>query len=261
MPMPAGAQKVQSLVGVTLYYERTASGDPWGDLPDTEKYGVWMLPSFRNRCEDCFQNLFNITGRPEGIITAGGYVEKPGAHGMARALDLDGIVWGEGKGSWRATEMETPAQRLRYYGIQAHCMLYFGNVLGWEYNAAHKDHLHLDDLQQPLFRLNSKAVVTGIQAMLKYVWPNAVIESVGEKWIDGNWGSATASAFRKVVAFSGQWPGESHYVEFLRKTRDFALQKMKAPVFPVAMVPTQVIASDVWIASVEQRLKALEERG
>lgn len=253
MPIPAGAEKIDSILGVPLYYERLASGDPWGDLPDSEKYGVRVMPSFKRRLTTSFEELFGITGRPKGIITAGGWVEKPGAHGMARAFDLDGIVWENS--SWRATEYPSAF----YCGLLCHFMLTFGNVLGWEYNAAHRDHFHMDDLTQPLFRTNSRSVVTSIQAALKYVWPSAVIEAVGANWVDGDWGPATASAFKKIVPFSGSWPTQLSYEEFLRRTRDMALRPAATTTI-VENAPTVLDLMRLEIADLKKRVARLEGR-
>lgn len=225
-PIPAGAGGKRHTIGnVALYYERAASGDPWGDLSKGERTGIFLTPFTYEKLSSSFDALWAYTGRPIAIITAGGWVEKPGAHGLARAFDLDGIIWGPDSW-WKASSYMTDVNSRAFYcGLMCHFSMTFGNVLGAEYNRAHFDHIHLDDLVEPVFRLNSMAVITTIQASLRYIWKKANVE------IDGVWGLHTAKAFSDVVNYKpSRYPNQADYEDFLNQSRKKALPaRLKEP--------------------------------
>lgn len=219
MPMPTGAEKIAELARVGLYYERRESTDRWGDLMPNEAFAPYATPRFKDKLYFAFDSLWPFIGQPSGIVSAGAYVDKPGAHGRAEAFDLDGLVWvGPGKNwQWRASDYNTDLERRYYYGLMSHFMLFFGNVLGWEYNAAHKDHIHLDNEVAVGFRPNSHAIVTSLQGMLKYVWEKDLV-------IDGDYGPKTAEALAAKTYLT-----DSQYKSFLVETRQRAFTPMIAP--------------------------------
>ena len=241
MPRPTNAVRIDNVAGVPLYYERNAAGDAWGDLAEDEKYGVWVTLSFRARINRAFHTLPG--DKPTGIITAGGWVEKPGAHGLARAFDLDGIIW-PGNRIFKASNYSTLSEKKLYYGIQCHMMQYFGNVLGYEYNVAHRDHLHLDDLIEPILRLNSKAVVTGIQGALRFVWGETGM-------VNGVWSEVTTQDARQVRPYSGQYPDQEWYLDFLQATARKAFSS------PYDLAP---LTDHGRIEELERKYVLLEER-
>jgi hypothetical protein len=68
------------------------------------------------------------------------------AHATAQAIDVSGFVLADGRritvaGNWND---QSPKVRKFFATIQASACKRFGTVLGPAYNAAHKDHLHLE---------------------------------------------------------------------------------------------------------------------
>lgn len=221
MPRPSNLHRYDKIDTTPLYYERLSTDDAWGDLVPSEHTGFYMTPAFMGRLIQATLGLPPM----KGIISAGAYVEKPGAHGTGEAFDLDGIVWKDGS-MWKATEFATVTQQRDYCVIQCHFMQYFGVVLGRHYNAAHKDHLHLDTSRPVAFRHNSYATVTALQAALHYVYDRPVE-------IDGVWGPKTAEAFRSEIDYGGKYPSDSKYLAFLERTskvlrRDLIVEMSRA---------------------------------
>ncbi|KKL12170.1 hypothetical protein LCGC14_2538480, partial [marine sediment metagenome] len=114
---------------MNLYYERRSSDDVWGDLAPEEQVDFWLERKFAGELDSCFKEIKKVFGHRvmQGIITAGAWVDKPGMHKEARAFDLDGIVWKDGK--WKATGFRDIKNRRIYLVIQAICMKHFGTVL------------------------------------------------------------------------------------------------------------------------------------
>ena len=218
MSKPMGVPKIVSLrtqlQGIKLYYERRSSDDVWGDLAPEEQADFWFKPKFAGELDACFLEIKKVFGHRvmQGIITAGAWVDKPGMHKEARAFDLDGIVWKDGK--WKADEFITIENRRVYLVIQAICMKHFGTVLGYLYNKAHEDHIHMDDGTEPGFRHNSRSVVTFIQEVYNYYIDNKLK-------VDGSWGPKTWKAMKRILneglllTTSTQYPTEAQYFLFL----------------------------------------------
>lgn len=237
-PAPANARPRANVGGVALYYERRASTDRWGDLAKDEAFAPSFVSPFYETLSGSFAELWPILGTPTGIISGGAYVEKPGAHGLGRGFDLDGIIWPGRK--WNATEWKSDEAKRFYLGLQAHFLRSFGNVLGYLYNAAHADHFHLDDLVPPGFRSNSRAIVTFVQEALRVVHGIPVL-------VDGDWGPATARALCNVLRVEQKaFPNGNEWRHFLERTRTLAL----ASGGEVAHAPTS--------RTLEQRVELLE---
>lgn len=226
MPLPSGVVKRRVIGGVPLYYERRDVSDVWGDLAPNEEASGLLMPDFAAELDISFTTLWGFIGKPDGIITAGAWVEKPGAHGIARAFDLDGFVYPTDGGpfpqKWNMTAFSTPEEQRSYMALMCHFSLTFGNVLGWYYNNAHKDHIHLDDLVRAGFRYNSHAVVTTIQGAIKHIWNEDI-------HIDGEWGPATRMAMVRRVPFNTMYPTDEQFFTFLVRSRDWVLAKRTTP--------------------------------
>lgn len=72
--------------------------------------------------------------------------DRRSAHATASAIDVSGFVLADGrrltiKGNWTGG---TPAERRFLETIHSSACKRFGTVLGPSYNAAHRDHLHLE---------------------------------------------------------------------------------------------------------------------
>lgn len=216
MPLPSTAKPKSTVADVPLYYERRSSTDRWGDLAKDESFSPSFLPLFFDLLDRALRHLWLILGTPKGIVSGGAYVDKPGAHGKARGFDLDGIIWWGRE--WKATDWKTLEQKQFYLGLQAHFLMYFGNVLGYLYNAAHHDHFHLDDLVPIGFRSNSLAIVTFVQESLIAVHNRPLI------LVDGDWGPVTARHFFNVLKVPVKMvPTEEEWTNYLMLTRSVAL--------------------------------------
>lgn len=210
MTRPEGLVPFNRILNVPFYYERRSSEDEWGDLAENEVTKFYFNKDFFLKLETCFFSLINLHpwGKPQGIISAGAYVDKPGEHGKGRAFDLDGIVWTEGK--WSAVVGENPIEQ--YLGIQAFFMRNYGVVLGYQYNAAHRDHIHVDSSLPLGFRSNSLSIILFIQDALNVFWEAGLKK-------DGVWGPRTAEKFNSVITISGKYPTASQYNAFLNRVK------------------------------------------
>lgn len=175
--------------GVPLYYIRNGS-----EQPTT----VASTHAFRDKLELWQADLANAGDRANygsmtRIITAGAYVNKSGAHGQGRAIDIDGIKWGS-TACWpyhRHHASSNRTLRRRYLGLNAICQRRFKYVLNGWYNAAHEDHIHQDDVGGALLlNKSSSSDVKFIQAMLNNVMGQSLA-------IDGQYGPKTDAAYRE----------------------------------------------------------------
>ncbi len=130
------------------------------------------------------------------LRSQGLYVNKTGAHGQGRAMDLAYVKWngvtsapmnGDHKSS-------TLSVRRRYYAVEAVTRMRFRYVLDGYYNSAHGDHLHYDDSALPTVCLkNSRSDVLFVQGVCN----NHLGTSLA---LDGVWGSGTSSAFSTALS-------------------------------------------------------------
>ena len=99
--------------------------------------------AFFSKLDACFQELWRVSphSRAQAVVSAGAHVQKPGAHGQGRAFDIDAIFW---PGKTLVTR-NFPTDQNYYLGVEAVLRKHFGVVLDYNYNAAHRDHFHVDD--------------------------------------------------------------------------------------------------------------------
>lgn len=240
---------ISKIAGVKLYYERLSSEDKWGDLAENEEQKFYAEVGFIDKLEDTFNSLFQLVGyRPDGIISAGMYVNKPGAHGTGRAFDLDGIIWN--RYHWTAFDWKFPDKVKAYLAVQAHFMLNFGNVLGNTFNRAHEDHLHIDDAILPGFRSNSISIVGFTQLALNTFWDANLL-------IDKEWGPKTRDAMKKIDRLSGdKYPTGSEWNEFLRVVRSHGLNVIRKSIASLmTSPPTQPLSITARLDRIERILK------
>ena len=222
MTRPAHLFKTDEIGLRKIYYERRSSDDVWGDLASDEAVEFYFEQGFHQSLTLVIRDIENYIGgrtarKVEGIISAGAYVDKPGMHKLGRAFDLDGIVWKSMAGAmdvrpWKATEFGGSGTIEMYLRIQAICMIYFGTVLGYQYNKAHEDHIHMDDERNPGFRHNSRSIVLFIQDALGSIFDRPVAR-------DGSWGPVTWNAMRFVLGLNWaeevRYPTDEQYFIFL----------------------------------------------
>ena len=160
-------------------------------------YTFYCLSEFENKLDNCFKELWQVCplGPAEIITSAGAYVNKAGAHGKGRGFDLDGIFW-------KDTDLVTlnfPRQRSIYLGVEAILRKHFGTVLNYKYNAAHKDHFHIDDLSEVSFNTGSRSRVLFLQMAITHVFGHPID-------IDGQYGPETRGAARLLLGRLGLDP-------------------------------------------------------
>jgi hypothetical protein len=177
------------IAGVPVHYDRLT--DPRFSYGTRGQPRQWHATrSFHGKLNKAFQELWDVCPlkKAEVITTAGAYVAKPGAHGMGRGFDIDGIFWKDKA----FITLQYPNDKRFYTSVEAVLRKHFGNVLGYEYNAPHRDHFHVDDLTEPSFRTTSKARVLFLQMALTHVFERPV-------GIDGAIGPRTDSAARGLL--------------------------------------------------------------
>lgn len=197
--MPRPSNSFTHLAGTPVHYDRFQ--DP------RFTYGTRGKPltfhateSFERKLDDFFQELWDVCplGKAEAITSAGAFVDKPGSHGEGRGFDIDGIFWREKA----FITLHYPRDRRFYLGVEAILRKHFGTVLNYEFNLAHRDHLHIDDLHPVGFIAHHRSRVLFLQMALTYLFDVAVD-------IDGVVGSQTNDAVRNLLVDLGlSGPGE-----------------------------------------------------
>ncbi|MCZ6782212.1 MAG: monofunctional biosynthetic peptidoglycan transglycosylase [Proteobacteria bacterium] len=121
--------------------------------------------AFAQRLDAAFEELWRVCprGRAELVVTAGTWADRKGYHGLGRAFDLDGIFW---PGGQTFLAISYPTQPKFYLAVEAVLRCHFGVVLGYLYNPAHRDHLHVDDGCEVGFDPCARSAVLFVQAVL-----------------------------------------------------------------------------------------------
>lgn len=190
--MPAPSNFFTELAGVPVHYDRPPVAE-YGSNGAPRKF--YATPETEQTLGAMFQEIFDMApnsfGAPKVILSAGAYVDKPGMHGKGKAFDLDGIHW-ENR---RFLTIEQETDTVLYLGIQACCLRYFGTVLGFNYNAAHEDHLHIDIGRTVRFR-ETQSVTYFYQEVL-----NAFFDK--DLTVDGEYGTLTNDGLKEARSGMG----------------------------------------------------------
>jgi hypothetical protein len=150
---------------------------------------------------------------PHRIMLNGVYVNKSGAHGEGRAMDISRLeftntqtgrleVGFNGRyDQWRhLTGLALTETRKRYWGTVASLNYHFRDVLHYLYNADHHHHAHADNKHSGSGNSNyttGSAVQTRfVQASLTYIWGYTTA-------MDGQWGPQTDGNSRRALARIG----------------------------------------------------------
>jgi hypothetical protein len=191
--MSRPANSFQTLSGVPVHYDRRHQGD-YGTRGAQATFHV--TNEFEAKLDTCFEQLWELSpfGRAEVITSAGAWVNKPGFHGLGRALDLDGIFWRDKSFVTLFDGFQGRDRRL-YLAVEAVLRMHFGQVLNYDFNAAHRDHFHIDDVA-PGFRANSKTAVFFVQNALSFVLGHSVSR-------DGVFGPETDGALVRALSDLG----------------------------------------------------------
>lgn len=179
----------RELAGVPVLYDR---------LKPTH-YGITGIP-YKFHCtpdaqavlETFVRELVELSvpsfGSIRQILSAGAWVNKPGQHGAGKAFDLDAVHWER----IRLVALQQPTQKPLYLAVQALCHKHFGVVLGYDYNAAHRDHFHIDISRDVRFRPTS-SVTTFLQQVMNTFFGQTLE-------VDGEYAQATEKAFQATLA-------------------------------------------------------------
>lgn len=189
MPPPT-ERAYPTIGGVPLRYVRSS--------PHLHRYYARSTSDFERRLDNFSRNLASIAPKSYGKLqyfgTAGAYVNKPKFHGLGRAFDLDIVRWRHvtcGPILGHHTYRYRIVQR-RYIGVDAIARRWFKYVLDGWYNAAHRDHIHLDDGGGALvFNVNYRSDTVFIQAAANVMLGTNLA-------VDGIYGPKTRVAFNKM---------------------------------------------------------------
>lgn len=116
------------------------------------------------------------------------------AHNRARGFDLCAVVTAGGpRIDANSSHAGSAPDQRRYLGLTASLRRYFSTVLTVHYNAAHRDHLHIDDLRElaPI-RSDVRSDTALIQSTANLLAGEGLV-------IDGVWGSKTQAAYDKLL--------------------------------------------------------------
>ncbi len=191
--MPRPTNFFTQLAGVPVHYDRFQ--DP------RFSYGTRGKPlrfhateAFERKLDICFEELWQVCplASAEVITSAGAFVDKPGAHGQGSGFDIDGIFWADKT----FITLHYPQDRRFYLGVEALLRKHFGTVLNYEYNQAHRDHFHVDDLQPIGFFAHHRSRVLFLQMALTYLFGRPVE-------VDGLIGPETNGAARDLLVGLG----------------------------------------------------------
>lgn len=181
----------RKIQGVPVYYGLNTSPVTWYCTDGFyDRLGSWMT-TLKNWSDD------NGHGPVASIGSAGFYVNKPGQHGNGTAMDLSIVRWEGGRKCipYNGHHAGPTSRKLRrrYFAVEATLRKRFRYVLDGHYNAAHRNHFHVDVGGLPNRRLlhSSRADTVFIQAVCN----NFV---GGGLAIDGAWGPATQNQVDKL---------------------------------------------------------------
>ena len=188
---PPGLVTVARLDGVPLLYARAGAPRPQSFSIEAAFRDVLVatVMSVRFRAPLAFGDLVSIT-------SAGAFVEKPGAHGLGRAFDHD--AWTFENVDIRPLRRDhaaaSRALRQRYWALAAIIRSRSAFVLHGEYDAAHQDHIHQDNVAPTrAFTTGSEAAVKLTQAVCKHIYGKSDLV------IDGDFGPLSQAAVREAM--------------------------------------------------------------
>lgn len=190
--MSAREHAFNSVGGVPTHYARQPVA-PYGTIGVARAFHCTR--AFFSKLDACFQELWRVSphGRALAVVSAGAYVDKPGAHGQGRAFDIDAIFW---PGKTLVTR-NFPTDQNYYLGVEAVLRKHFGVVLDYNYNAAHRDHFHIDDSVSVGFS-RARSHTLFMQAVCSHIFGKSFRGGV-----DGAFGSGTQGALDEVCAELG----------------------------------------------------------
>lgn len=205
-------QTFAQLANVPVHYDRYDPESGFGYGTRGKPFKPRATPAMISMLQACFSDIFSQSpfGPGEVVTSAGAFVEKPGYHGSGQAFDLDGIFWSQ----TQLVAIEYPKKPHLYLAIESIIRQHFGTVLNYNYNAAHKDHFHMDLGTSVGFQKMSKSRVEYLQASLFYVHGYQI-------GIDGVWGPSTEKVVKVALSelgIGGSPTSKATWVAYLRIT-------------------------------------------
>lgn len=169
-----------------------------------------LMPEAHAALTSALEELWSIHpwGRARYVVSAGAMVPQSDrrgptdAHVRGLAYDLDAFWWVEPGYDRRAIPtrklitIDAPACWRHYIAIQCILARWFGTVLGYDYNAAHRDHWHCDVTRPVGWSASSRADVKLLQRALVEVWGADLV-------VDGVYGRKTRQA--RLDRLCGTW--------------------------------------------------------
>ena len=211
-----------SVAGIPLHYSRNRH---YGERGDNLNFS--STQRLKDILDRCFETLIEESpfGKPDLIVTAGLYVNKPGFHGRGLAVDVDAIYWADRT----LVSVLYPFDQVHYLAVESVFRQYFGTVLNYLYDPPHEDHWHMDLGTRADFYTDSPSRVLYLQASLTHIHDRPVL-------IDGVWGRQTSGAIREVLqelALSTDIENMSTWQAYLRRTASKGFEMVaNAPVLP-----------------------------
>jgi len=222
---------IGKLDDIKLKYDRF--GAPYGYGSQGKSYNFQGKEELRIQLLNWVRMMARYGIKPKYILSAGTYVNKPGAHGKGIAIDVDGL-WFGGKIHRKAakgaklggnlkvsatdrepkanvignviTALSAPKRWKEYLQIEATLRMYFSVVLNYDYNKAHQDHWHCDLSIARLF-YSGKSQIMFLQRSLNVFGGESLS-------VDGDFGGKTNSAFWRYMNIRLDKDG---WIEFLHK--------------------------------------------
>lgn len=194
------------LDGVRVQYDRLPASN-YGKKGINYKF--YCLKEFEAELDAFIADVRAMTeplyGSMQLLLSAGAYVNKSKLHGLGRAFDLDAIHWENAV----LVADQQPVKKPLYLLVQAIAYRHFGLVLAYNYNAAHKDHFHIDNSRPVGFR-ETKAATYFMQEALNLFFG-------AELSIDGDYGSMTEDALEDAFSAAGLKfpPDKKRWIAFL----------------------------------------------
>ena len=203
-----GAARASCVPRAALDPHRTLAGLPLLYEPDGRGRSFAFEPAFFGRLEDWAASLERtLPAAPAQLRTYGSWVDGGSAcdswHHAGRAFDLARVrLAGGGEVScrhdrWRSLEGDALAAAHRaYWSLVAGLHRRFGTVLTHLYDAAHANHVHVDDGRsgdgEVVFSPRSRVQVQAVQAICTHLWDSPVA-------LSGAWDGPTRRAVGPVL--------------------------------------------------------------
>jgi hypothetical protein len=209
--LPANTVTIAAIDGVPLFYERLPSGAAPRRFTIARSY----LPIVEQTVKEVKARVPAAFGPLQRISSAGTFVNKPGMHGLARAVDWDRWTFKNLGIAPIKHEHASPSKavRRRYWALAAICRANSSFVLHGRYNREHEDHIHQDNGSSVRFA-EMESTVKLCQAVLNDIFGGSLA-------IDGHFGGETRTALERAmrkVQLDGNFQDVASWRRFLRRS-------------------------------------------